>query len=43
MNGIDALIFTAGIGENADGLRSMVCKDLDFFGIAIDEDKTGLF
>ena len=43
MNGIDALIFTAGIGENADSLRSMVCKDLDFFGIAIDEDKTGLF
>ncbi len=39
MNGIDALVFTAGIGENSDMLRSMVCKDLEFFGIAIDEEK----
>lgn len=39
MNGIDALVFTAGIGENATALRSMVCKDLDFLGIKIDEEK----
>ena len=39
LNGIDALVFTAGIGENSDMLRSMVCKDMDFFGIKIDEDK----
>ena len=39
LNGIDALVFTAGIGENSDMLRSMVCEDMDFFGIKIDEDK----
>lgn len=37
MNGIDALVFTAGIGENDDELRSKVCANMDVFGIAIDE------
>ena len=39
LNGIDALVFTAGIGENDTNMRSLVCKDMDFFGIAIDEEK----
>ncbi|MEK6152982.1 acetate kinase [Flavobacteriaceae bacterium 3-367] len=39
LNGLDALIFTAGIGENSDMLRSMVCKDMDALGIAIDPIK----
>lgn len=39
MNGIDAVVFTAGIGENDVNMRSLVCKDMDFFGISIDEDK----
>ena len=38
LNGIDALVFTAGIGENSDWLRRDVCKDMDFFGIAVDEE-----
>ena len=38
-NGIDALVFTAGIGENDHELRQNVCRDMDFFGIAIDEEK----
>ncbi len=38
MNGIDALVFTAGIGENSMGLRSAVCKDMEFFGIKINEE-----
>lgn len=38
LNGIDVLVFTAGIGENSDWLRSDVCKDMDFFGIAINEE-----
>ncbi len=37
MNGVDALIFTAGIGENDKELRARVCKDMDFLGIKIDE------
>jgi acetate kinase len=39
MNGIDALVFTAGIGENSDMLRGLVCEDLEFFGISIDKEK----
>ncbi len=37
MNGLDAVIFTGGIGENAADLRETVCRDMDFFGIKIDE------
>ena len=33
MNGVDALIFTAGIGENSEVIRSLVCNDMDFLGI----------
>jgi len=37
MGGLDILIFTGGVGENATMIRSEVCKDLDFFGISLDE------
>lgn len=37
MDGIDCLVFTAGIGENAAALRAHVCNRLGFFGIALDE------
>ncbi|GGJ20769.1 acetate/propionate family kinase [Neoroseomonas lacus] len=36
MGGIDALVFTAGIGENARDLRARICVGLGFLGIAID-------
>lgn len=39
MNGLDALIFTAGIGENSSYLRELVCSEMDFFGIQIDIEK----
>ena len=38
MNGVDAIAFTAGIGENSAETRSAVCKDMEFFGIAINEE-----
>ncbi len=38
MNGIDALVFTAGIGENDRNMRHMVCADMSYLGIAIDEE-----
>ena len=38
MNGVDALVFTAGIGENDRELREAVCKDMSFLGIEIDEE-----
>lgn len=37
MNGLDVLVFTAGIGENSPTLRKEVCKELTFFGIKIDD------
>lgn len=38
MNGIDAIVFTAGIGENDRVLRYNVCKDMEFFGIKFDNE-----
>lgn len=36
MNGADALVFTAGIGENDCGVRQAICADMQFLGLAID-------
>ena len=38
MNGVDALVFTAGIGENNRTLRQNVCRDMSYLGVAIDEE-----
>jgi acetate kinase len=39
MGGLDAFIFTGGIGENAYEVREEVCRDLEFLGIEIDEER----
>ncbi|OAB29797.1 acetate kinase [Flavobacterium fryxellicola] len=39
LNGLDAIIFTAGIGENSSYIRKLVCTDMDYFGIKLDESK----
>ena len=39
LGGIDALVFTAGIGENARGLRGRICEGLGFLGIAVCPDR----
>lgn len=36
LEGLDVLIFTAGIGENSPEVRAATCKGLDFLGVAID-------
>jgi len=36
MGGLDALVFTAGIGENSSSVRAKVCEGLEFFGVEID-------
>jgi acetate kinase len=36
LNGADAIVFTGGIGENSSTIRSAVCENLDWFGIALD-------
>ncbi|HDZ13496.1 hypothetical protein LCGC14_0580290 [marine sediment metagenome] len=39
MNGLDAVIFTAGIGENSVKLRNLVCTDMDYLGLKLDKQK----
>jgi acetate kinase len=39
LNGLDAIIFTAGIGENSSYMRQLVCTDMDYFGIELDDEK----
>lgn len=39
MGGVDAICFTAGIGENSDLIREKVCEGLSFMGIEIDVEK----
>ena len=43
MNGVDAIIFTAGIGENHVRARKWVCEGLSFFGIEIDDERNNCF
>jgi len=38
MDGVDAITFTAGIGENSASLRAWVCKRLTFLGVKLDEE-----
>ncbi len=38
MGGIDALVFTGGIGENASVIRARACQNLGFLGLRLDED-----
>lgn len=39
LNGLDAIVFTAGVGENASDIRKRVCTDMQFLGIKMDEAK----
>jgi acetate kinase len=39
LNGLDAIVFTAGVGENDPLTRELVCADMDFLGIKLDKQK----
>ncbi|MEG1559419.1 MAG: acetate kinase [Clostridia bacterium] len=39
MNGVDAIVFTAGIGENDAGTRARILTDMDYLGIDVDFDR----
>jgi len=39
LNGVDALVFTGGIGTNSALLRQMVCKNLGYLGVQLDEQR----
>ena len=36
LNGVDCIVFTAGVGENSILVREMICKDMDYLGMDID-------
>ena len=36
MNGVDAIVFTAGVGENDVSMRELICNDLGNLGIKLD-------
>ncbi len=42
MNGVDAVVFTAGIGENSIAARADICAAMDFFGIVLDEERNNV-
>lgn len=39
LNGLDTLIFTAGIGENSAYIRKLICQQLGYLGVKVDEQK----
>ena len=39
MKGLDVVVFTGGIGENQINIRKKICKNLEFMGLIIDEEK----
>lgn len=39
LGGVDALVFTAGIGENSSEVRASACNDMDFLGVRLDAQK----
>jgi len=42
MGGVDAIIFTAGVGENSVSMRAAICKNLEYLGINIDLEKNAV-
>ncbi|CAM2954338.1 acetate kinase [Hathewaya histolytica] len=42
MNGVDAIVFTAGLGENSIDSREEICKDMNFLGIKLDKEKNNV-
>lgn len=39
LNGLDAVVFTAGVGENDSNIRRLVCENMEYLGIRLDEEK----
>ena len=42
MNGVDAIVFTAGIGENDGVVRKEICSYLGFLGLTVDDEKNAV-
>ena len=42
MGGVDAIVFTAGIGENSISLREQICEGLEYMGVKMDTEKNNV-
>ena len=42
LNGVDVLVFTAGVGENAIDIREKICEDMDYLGVKIDKEANNI-
>jgi len=42
LNGLDAIGFTAGIGENSDYIRRLVCADMEYFGLELNQEENSI-
>ena len=42
LNDLDAIVFTAGIGENSSLMRKLACENLDFLGINLDANRNNI-
>ena len=42
LRGLDAIVFTGGIGENQSNIRKMICDDLEWMGLKIDDNKNNM-
>lgn len=42
LNGVDVIVFTAGIGENSVVLRKQVCENLTYLGVKLDEERNAV-
>ena len=39
MNGVDCIVFTAGVGENTPCMIEAICRDMDYIGLEVDKEK----
>ena len=39
MNGVDCIVFTAGVGENTSCVRASICENMQYLGLEIDPEK----
>ena len=39
MNGVDCIVFTAGVGENTPSVREAICENMQYLGLEIDKEK----
>lgn len=43
MNGVDIVVFTGGVGENMPILRELVCRDMDYMGLILNQEENAKF